>query len=169
MVHASRSCQLSVQYCRLPLGRQIPDVAGLTFTEREENPMMNTETVRGMKVLAAGLLVLVSGLMVSGCGRGDGGREESGETRTVARAIRDGAEPMNEYQKHCPVCGNPISAEVHTESTEERVYFDSEQCMQKWSENPDQYMGNLKKQGEKAREIQKKEQQLQEKQGSGEQ
>jgi len=118
--------------------------------------MRENRTSAGMKVLAAGLLVFAVGLVVSGCGPGDGGGEEgTGVTGVVAGGIEDGAEPMNSSQGSCPVCGASIRPSVHTEGTEERVYFDKEQCLQKWNENPDKYMEDLKQQG-KTRSIEER-------------
>ena len=92
------------------------------------------------------LTLLVATSWLAGCG---GGSQEGGAAKTggyyVAQGINDGANPAVPQQRECPVCGNPITPDVHTESSDSRVYFDREECLNKWKKNKSQYMDNLKK------------------------
>ena len=95
----------------------------------------------GMAVLMA----LVMSFLLAGCS--DGGSGGKGRSTMMAGSINDGATAMNRAQAQCPVCGSPISPDVHTASEENRVYFDREECLAEYKKNPDKYEDKVANQG----------------------
>ncbi len=61
----------------------------------------------------------------------------------MARSINDGAKPLVPMQVACPVCGNAIKPDVHTQAKEDRVYFDSQECLNEWKNNTEKYRQKL--------------------------
>lgn len=93
--------------------------------------------------LLMAVVLLMGGILV-GCGdSGPSSSDAEGHTVLTADGINDGATPMVGQQTKCPVCGEPIKSEVHTESKEERVYFDKQECLEKWKQNPQKYKQKL--------------------------
>jgi len=100
-----------------------------------------------MKKLLIGIAAIV--LMVgfaAGCGPsgGDGGGSGGKRPDIPARSIEDGAEKYDPFQAQCPVCGSPIYADHHAEVEQDgqsaRIYFDKEECVQKFEQNPEEYL-----------------------------
>ena len=89
-------------------------------------------------------LLLVVALMTAfavGCGDEPGTQEVS-----YAGAIDDGAEKYAPSQYSCPVCGGrPIYGDYYVEVDGKRVYFDKEECAEKFDENRQKYLEELKK------------------------
>lgn len=88
------------------------------------------------------LAVLVTPLLTA-CGE-----KQAQETEvTFAGAIEDGAEKYAPNQFACPVCDQRgLQGAYHVELDGKRVYFDSQDCADKFEQNPDKYMENLKRQ-----------------------
>ncbi len=99
-----------------------------------------------MKKLLAilAVAVLICGGMV-GCGEQSGGNGDGGGKTVVARRIQDGAKKLDQFQVTCPVCnGKPIKKDLYHDVEEGprqgRVYFDKEECLKKFKENPSEYL-----------------------------
>ena len=92
-------------------------------------------------------------LILNACGEGEAGVS----TETRARYILDGTPKLFRDQEKCPVCGgSPLHVDHHADVNGKRVYFDSEECVQKFKENQAEYVAKLKKlKREKAMEPQK--------------
>ena len=87
------------------------------------------------------VMAVLSGVLVVGCG-GEGGSEKS-KSRLVAGGISDEARAAVPAQTACPVCGAAITRDAYVDAEKGRVYFDSEDCVQKWRDNPDKHRANL--------------------------
>ena len=60
---------------------------------------------------------------------------------TMAYNFRDGAPKYYDEQKACPVCGGePIKEDIHAEYQMKRIYFDKDECAQKFQESPQEYI-----------------------------
>jgi YHS domain-containing protein len=94
--------------------------------------------------LVASVVVLAFGVAGCGSNSGNGGEPES---FLPAGNIGDGAKPMNPQQIDCPVCGQSIDPKIHTKSEKKRVYFDSKNCLKKYTQNPDTYREKVMQQG----------------------
>lgn len=92
------------------------------------------------------VVAVLSGVLVAGCG-GEGGGEKS-KSRLVAGGISDDARAAVAAQTACPVCGSPIQRDAYADTEKGRVYFDSEDCVQKWRDTPDQYRQKLQDQAQ---------------------
>jgi len=91
-------------------------------------------------LVAAGLLLGVG----FGCG-GDSGSAMDADVKP-AMDIQDDAEKYDPYQIECPVCGQkPIKADLYSEADGRRIYFDREECVSKFEENPQQYLDEYQK------------------------
>ena len=101
-------------------------------------------TSRHLVVLAG--IVVLCGIVLSGCGDNPSSSEADGNTVLMADGINDGATPMVGDQTKCPVCGEPISSDVYTESKKKRVYFDKPECLDKWKADPEKYKKKLQDQ-----------------------
>ena len=97
--------------------------------------------IRRNVLFALGAAVLTVALF-AGCGGGD----EKPKGHLVAGGINDGGHAAIPAQTKCPVCDAPIKRDVYADTDEGRVYFDSEECLQKWNENPDEYRDKLQDQ-----------------------
>lgn len=104
--------------------------------------MLRTELLLGVFCLAG---ILLLGVALGGCGEDtQGGKGE--HTAYVAMGINDGATAKVGSQGTCPVCGEPIVPEYHTASKEARVYFDCQECLEKYEANPGEYKQKLMEQ-----------------------
>ena len=93
------------------------------------------------KILTLTTAVLCLGLFAVMVGCEDSGPGADGASVPVmAWTIEDGADKYAPQQDKCPVCGGrPIKAEFYTEIDGKRLYFDKQECVQKYEENPDEY------------------------------
>ena len=94
------------------------------------------------KTVVFASLVVCLGLFAAIVGCGDSEPEGMGEAGVpvMAWTIEDGAEKYAPQQDKCPVCGGrPIAEEFHTEVDGKRLYFDKQECVTKYEQNPDEY------------------------------
>ena len=114
-----------------------------------------TTYVKGVNMtgkVAVGVVALVflgAGFM-AGCGDGVGGR--AGDKKEIrAKYIEDGAPKYFPEQRACPVCGKgPLFETHHVDVDGKRIYFDSEECVEKFKENKSQYVSKIDKRKEQA-------------------
>lgn len=104
-----------------------------------------------IKKLAVGAVALVLAASVFvGCG-GDGNGGAPG-TKTgvanIAMEFDDDAKKFFPYQQKCPVDGGTIKQEFHADVNGKRVYFDKQECVDKFKQNQDEYLPELRKQME---------------------
>lgn len=91
--------------------------------------------------IAAAVLAL-AGLALVGCGDVSAPSEAK---PMQARQIDDGAEKYSPMQIKCPVCNTQeLSADIHSDVDGKRVYFDKEECKQKFDQDPQQYLEQWK-------------------------
>lgn len=70
-------------------------------------------------------------------GSGDGGK-------VTAAQLQGDVEPYFLYQHQCPVCGGePIKQQFKADIDGKRVYFDKQECVQKWKNNTSKYKKKL--------------------------
>ena len=90
-----------------------------------------------MIILAVGAAL---SLAVAGCGQGGGGEGESQDIISALQ-IQDGSTPYNERQFTCPVCGGkPISPDYYADVNGKRIYFDKEECAEKFKQDPETHL-----------------------------
>ena len=93
--------------------------------------------MRGFVILTVLVAVLAMGF--AGCGQEAYDDTESGIQ--FAATIEDGADKYDPNQYACPVCdGQPISGDFYVDTDNGRVYFDKQECADKFEENPQQYL-----------------------------
>lgn len=62
-----------------------------------------------------------------------------------AGSFKDDQRPFFDMQTECPVCGGtPLEQEFHVDTNEGRVYFDKQECADKFKGNQEQYMKQFK-------------------------
>jgi len=109
--------------------------------------------MRKVFVLSVLCAVLIMPML---CGCGGPGNEGRGD-QVFASEIQDGAEKYDRSQYNCPVCqGQPIVADYYAEVDGKRIYFDSEECEQKFKENPEEYVEGFQSVREKRMEQMRK-------------
>ena len=91
------------------------------------------------------MAMLVAALMLCGLmmGCGQSGPSASQEGPPAAWSVQDGAPKFYEEQITCPVCGeSPIKGEYYADvgSAKLRVYFDSQECLDTFNEDPQKYI-----------------------------
>ena len=87
-----------------------------------------------------GILMLVIGVIfLSGCGpeAEEDALQHTG--RQDGQHVHDGEETGHIKQEKCPVMGNPINPEIHTEHEGEKVYFCCPGCIGEFNANPEKY------------------------------
>ena len=96
--------------------------------------------MRTVLIVLAVTAVMMSGL--AGCER------ESSLPKPKIDAKWSPPPRYDNYQQRCPVCGNQIDREqyvdVGTEEGKKRLFFDSEECIEKFKEDPDKYLEKYK-------------------------
>ena len=89
-----------------------------------------------MKSWKTVVLVIVLVFAFTGCGNDSGG---SAETANMAGQIEDEANKFNPRQTKCPVCGGtPIKADFYHDTNRGRIYFDKEECLNEFKQNPEE-------------------------------
>ena len=85
-------------------------------------------------------VLLLAGALLAGCGGGSGGEAKRGD-KPVSE-MHPGEKKYDPMQYKCPVDGEQdLKEEYYAEvDGQGRIYFDSEECMQKFKENPQQYL-----------------------------
>ena len=112
------------------------------------------------KIYGGVIAVLVAALMgitVAGCG-GSGSGSGSGGAGIIreAASIQDGAEKFDKMQTECPVDGGtPIKGDYYAEVNGKRIYFDSQECMNKFKENKQKYLDQYQTYEDQMKEMQK--------------
>ena len=110
-----------------------------------------------MKRLAAiCVLSAVLCIGVMGCGGEEASTSSDSEVSsaggppdvTTARKIQDDAPKFNPMQMNCIVCGErPIKGEFHADVSaggrSGRIYFDKKECLEKFNNNKEKYLGRL--------------------------
>jgi len=98
-----------------------------------------------MRTMLIGTVVaLLLCVGVIGCGQEDT-VEAKQEAPPNAASFQDDERPFYDMQMECPVCGGqPIKQELHADTDEGRVYFDKQECVDKFQQNPDQHMKKFK-------------------------
>lgn len=102
------------------------------------------------------LTLMVFGLVMvffTACGKqGDTQGNPNPKFHGPARAIDDGAKKYDPLQGNCPVCNKgPINPDFyHDVEGGGRIYFDREECMKKFKENPQEYLKDYQKTGQKS-------------------
>ena len=84
--------------------------------------------------IVAASLVFVGLIMVNGCKKEE--PAASPEPGEVAAALTI-------EQKTCPVMGGPIDKDIFTQYKGKKVYFCCNACLDKFEENPEQYIAKL--------------------------
>lgn len=99
--------------------------------------------MRDWSIRFSTLALIVTAVVMGLAGCGGGGSESGSDTsvagKVVAGKIDDGATALLSTQIKCPVCGEPIKKEVHTKPEENRVYFDKQECLERYRENTEKY------------------------------
>ena len=113
-----------------------------------------------MKKLLVGIFaVALLGAVLTGCKQGNNGSGGGGDAKAAAGpaiSIKDGAKKYDKYQGNCPVCGKgPISPDYYADTDNGRIYFDREQCMKKFKEDPQKYLEEYVPTAEKSRNYMK--------------
>lgn len=98
-------------------------------------------------------LVCLSLPACDGGGGGGGGGGESAELdesgipkdAVIASKFDDGVDALRPQQSMCFICGQgPLKAEYHADvdvnGEKRRVYFDKQECADKFEQNPDRYL-----------------------------
>ncbi len=92
--------------------------------------------------IVAAVALALAGVGLVGCGNGSGPAEAK---PMQARQIDDGAEKYSPMQVKCPVCKTQeLAAEIHSDVDGKRVYFDKEECKQKFDQDPQKYLDQWK-------------------------
>ena len=73
-----------------------------------------------------------------------GGTAPEGKEITTAVQFKDGADKYFMYQHKCPVCdGEPIEEDYYADTERGRVYFDKEECRDKFKANSEKFLKKL--------------------------
>lgn len=98
------------------------------------------------KTLTVLALLAIVCVAVAGCeeGGGGGGSGEP-EAHALKFAKEQGVQPLEMSQHLCPVCdGKPIKKNLYHDlqrgGQQARVWFDKQECLDKFEENPGQYL-----------------------------
>lgn len=101
-----------------------------------------------------GIVALVSlvGLFVAGC---NGDTDHSGHKH--GEAAPEAAEPAAAEiaQKTCPVMGNAINKDIHTDHDGRRVYFCCAGCVEAFKKDPAKYLAKIDAEIQKAKDAAK--------------
>ncbi len=100
-----------------------------------------------MKKIYVLVVVLAAAcFVVSGCGKEKDGGGAAPKTLPRADAILDGEPKYFKYQEQCPVCGADRMSPKHYADVEgKRIYFDSQECVEKFKKNQSKYLQELDK------------------------
>ncbi len=97
-------------------------------------------------------------LSAMGCGKQSSGEGTKSDRPTMAYDFRDGAAHYYEEQKTCPVCGGqPIKEGVYATYQGKRIYFDKEECADKFESSPQEYIQKWQERIQKERQKQAEE------------
>ena len=76
---------------------------------------------------------------LAGCGQS--AYEDTSSGIQFAATIEDGANKWNPNQNKCPVCeGQPIKGEFYVDTDNGRVYFDKQECVDKFKDDPQKFL-----------------------------
>jgi len=90
------------------------------------------------RIAVALCLAAACGFVFAGCGGGGAGPQDR---PNQARQIEDGADKYDPMQVSCPVCDTQsISGDYYADVDGKRIYFDKQECEDKFKENPQQYL-----------------------------
>lgn len=80
-----------------------------------------------------------------GCGGQGGGQKGQPETK-VALEFKDGSQKYYPVQSTCPVCqGKPIKKDLYADTEQGRIYFDKQECVQKFKDNKAEYLQDFQR------------------------
>lgn len=103
------------------------------------------------RVLIMAVALAFVGAVFTGCGGDSGDAQGNPDPKFhgPAMMIKDGAQKFDKMQGNCPVCqGGPIDPEVHVDiEGKGRLYFDKEECKEKFEQNRDKYLSEYKEVG----------------------
>lgn len=92
------------------------------------------------------IVVAMAGLLcwgLAGCG-GEGQSEDAAKILT-AQEIESEVRPMVPMQSKCPVCdGSPIDPDIHADYENKRIYFDKQECLDKFNADKEKYVTELR-------------------------
>jgi YHS domain-containing protein len=91
------------------------------------------------------LILIMAGMLVTvSCGKK--GTKETAEPKKDQPTAEKKEHPAAEEttQKLCPIMGNPINKELFVEYEGKKIYFCCAGCPEKFKENPEKYLKNLK-------------------------
>lgn len=111
-----------------------------------------------LAVIAVALIFAVT----TSCGKGPSFEEDG---PPAAYLWHPEVPKVKEDQTHCPVCGEtPLKKELHTDvGAGFRIYFDKQECLDKFKENPEEGLKKFKQQvQEREEEWQSKEKSMEE-------
>ena len=88
--------------------------------------------------------VVAAALAFACVGCGESAYEDTGSGIQFAATIEDGADKYNPNQNRCPVCGEqPIKGEFYADTEQGRVYFDKQECADKFKDDPQKYLKQM--------------------------
>lgn len=89
-----------------------------------------------LAVVSAGVFLVTA----AGCDEGVSSGSES-ERPPMADEFRDQAAKFYPSQEKCPVCGGqPIKKEAYVDHQMKRIYFDKQECADKFEQDPHKYI-----------------------------
>ena len=106
------------------------------------------------RLLLSLIAVALVGAFLTACGKAGDKTEGNPNPKFhgPAMAIQDGANKYDPNQGNCPVCNKgPINPDFyHDIEGEGRIYFDKEECMKKFKQNPQEHLKGYTKTGSKS-------------------
>ncbi len=92
------------------------------------------------------LVISMSLITLTGCGQKG---SKGGETEMTQQNVQEETiEAGGSVQQTCPVTGRPIDEDLYVDYNDVRVYVCSEECIEAFNNNPEQYLKRLKELGE---------------------
>lgn len=110
---------------------------------------MGSKRTRIALILLAVIVATMGGTV--GCER------ESSAPKPKIKATWSPTARYDPYQQTCPVCGKGIKqgqyVDVETKEGKKRLFFDSEECIEKFNESPEKYLNKYKAFRQRAEEA----------------
>jgi len=106
--------------------------------------------MRKIVFLCLVMVAVVFSAGIAGCGSRSGG---TGGSR-AAKTFEDGADKYDPMQMRCPVCDSqPLNADYYADVDGKRIYFDKQECMEKFKQNTEQYLKKFKTYKQRMKEM----------------
>ena len=99
-------------------------------------------------LLVAALVVGLSMTAFVGCKKSSD-VSSKGDDAPPAITFQDGAQKFFDYQYECPVDGGkPLDPDLYVDVDGKRIYFDSQECVDEFKNNQEEYVQKLEEQVE---------------------